>query len=533
MPLRVRLIALAAVSCLLLGTAVAVGDTSIAAVAGARQQAFLATPIGEGANVELPEDPEREALSVQAVDVGRKAAEPTVGVQRDGTAFFAAADLDGVVSGTGARTELLRSKDGGLTWKSVQPTAPVVKSVPPANADPYVWVDPKTDRVYNLDLAGCGYVQASDDKGETYTTSLAACGDSVDHQTLFGGPRPAGLKLPKLQGEYPTILYYCSNRVVDSRCGRSLDGGRTWITTLSPAYPGFDATVGGICNGLHGHGVVDRDGRIFLPKGHCGLPFVSISEDGGDTWTRVQVATEPAGDPPLPAFRYAGAFQHTSVAVDDAGNVYYVWPGKDLRPYLAVSRDNGRTWSKPLLIAPPGVNEVNFPTIDAGSAGNVAITFVGSPATSPGVLGGGNAKRPWLQYVMVSTHALDARPLMLSTTTSAPDNPVHRGDCFSRCGGMYDFLDVIVAPSGEVWATSSDTCTSAACVAGTSAGADGGVGRGVAIRQLDGPRLRTPSPTPSGVPTIMPTSTSTPTATPTATATATPTSAPTPPALTG
>jgi hypothetical protein len=464
-------------------------------IAGAVQQAFEPVRAGSDVmeNVALPDDPARPKLSVQVVDVGRKAAEPTVGIQRDGTAYFAAADFDGIVAGTGARTELLRSKDGGLTWQSVQPPAPVVKSVPPANADPYVWVDTTTDRVFNVDLAGCGYMQASDDDGATWSTSLAGCGDSVDHQTVFGGPPPAGLKIPKVgTASYPNVLYYCTNRVVDSRCSRSFDGGKTWVTTATPAYPGFDPAESGICNGLHGHGVVDKDGRIFLPKGHCAKPYVSISEDGGDTWTRVRVSNTPAGEAVLPPFSYAGAMQHTSVAVDEAGNVYYVWPDQTLRPWLSVSTDHGRTWGKPMLIAPPGINEVNFPTVDAGAAGDIAITFVGSPSSSPGVLGGGNAKRPWNYYVLSSTNALDAQPLFLSTTANDPADPIHRGDCFSRCGGMYDFIDVVVAPAGEIWATASDTCVSAGCKAGTSSGADGGVGRGLAIRQIGGPLLRTP-----------------------------------------
>ena len=465
-------------------------------VPGAVHNAFIPVLLTseETENVELPPDPERPVLSVQAVDVGRRAAEPTIGVTRDGTAFFTAADFDGLISGTAARTELLRSSDGGLTWESVQTPAPAVKSLPPANADPYVWVDTSTGRVFNADLLGCGYLQRSDDKGETWETSLAACGDSVDHQTLFGGPTPAGLKVPKVGvgSPYPNVLYYCTNRAADSRCSRSFDGGVTWLTTATPAYPGFDPVEGGICNGLHGHGVVDKDGRIFLPKGHCAKPYVSISEDGGDTWTCVKVSDTPAGDAVIPPFEYAGAFQHTSVAVDEAGNVYYVWPDSQLRPIFAYSTDHGRTWSPPRLISPPGVREVNFPTIDAGAAGHVAISFVGSPSPTPGVLGGGDARRPWNYYVLSSNNALDQEPLFLSTTANDPADPIHRGDCFSRCGGMYDFIDVIVAPAGEIWATASDTCTTQTCRSSGGA-ADGGVGRGIAIRQVGGPLLRQPT----------------------------------------
>ena len=68
--------------------------------------------------------------------------------------------------------------------------------------------------------------------------------------------------------------------------------------------------AGGFCGGLHGHVKADLDGRIFLPKGHCGFPWLAISADGGDTWTRVQISNliGAAGDP--------------SVATDTGGNVY-------------------------------------------------------------------------------------------------------------------------------------------------------------------------------------------------------------------
>jgi hypothetical protein len=478
-----------------LAIALAAAATGIAGAAdpggpveGQLQQAFVPARASSGAVANTPvadDDP----LVVQAVDVGRRSAEPTVAVDTDGVAYYTAANFDSSI-GNQARTELMRSTDGGLTWKSVQTTSPVLKSEPATTLDPYVWVDTDTDRVFNVDLVGCGFLQVSDDKGESWESSLAACGDSVDHQTLFGGPRPTGMLLPQL-GDYPNVVYYCTNRILDSRCGRSTDGGRTWVTTATPAYPGFDPAGGGMCNGLHGHGVVDKDGRVFLPKGHCGNPWVSISEDGGDTWTRVKVSDKLSGTPVVPVLRYAGTYAHTSMAADDAGNLYYVWPDDKMRPWLSISTDHGRTWQEPLLVAAPGVNETNFPTVDAGAEGTVAIIYVGSAGNTPGAVGGGNARRPWNHYVLTSTNALDAEPLFRSTTTNDPADPIHRGDCFSRCGGMLDFLDVVVAPSGEVWATAVDTCATSACIGGGAVDADR-VGRGLAVRQIGGPLLRTP-----------------------------------------
>jgi len=175
--------------------------------------------------------------------------------------------------------------------------------------------------------------------------------------------------------------------VIDSTCGRSLDGGITWSASGEPAYQGYDQAAGGLCGGLTGHLAADPEGRIFLPKGHCGHPWISISADDGTTWTRVQVST------------MTSMYTHTSVASDSAGNLYYVWIGDNQLPYLATSTDHGLTWSQPTMVAPPGVAQVNFPVIDAGDPGNVAISFPSTTTT--------DKSRAWDQTVVVSTDALD------------------------------------------------------------------------------------------------------------------------------
>ena len=154
-----------------------------------------------------------------------------------------------------------------------------------------IYVDPTTGRVFNFDLEGaCNFLNYSDDKGASWTTNPLACGNIVvDHKTIVTA-RPTSL--PTVG--YPNVVYWCSNRVADSTCGRSLDGGITWTATGTPAYTGYDPAAGGLCGGLTGHLAADPDGRIFLPKGHCGHPWVAISDDEGTTWTRVQVSNVSA-----------------------------------------------------------------------------------------------------------------------------------------------------------------------------------------------------------------------------------------------
>lgn len=412
-----------------------------------------------------------DLLTLQAVDVGTTAAEPTIGVGPDGTAYFSGSvlDIETNVTWGVAQTKTMRSTDGGLSWQLVQLRVPVADlSILPGNLDPLIYVDPSTGRVFNIDLYGvCSWLNFSDDHGETWIPSPLSCGVLVnDHQTMVAGV-PRGGHTTSL---YPNALYYCVNQLIQTGCGRSFDGGFVWTPMPEMPYPILNNEGG--CGGLTGHLETDPEGRLFIPAGSCDDPHVAISEDSGDTWTRVQVATSPV------------SVSHTSVAADEAGNLYYAWislVGTRRLPFLAISTDHGLTWGTPIMIAPPGVNHANFPVVAAGDAGHIAINFPGTTATSQ------TRTAPWNQYVAVSANALDAAPIFLSATGNDPADPIHRGGCLGRCGGMWDFIDVQVSGQGDAWAAASDDCLDV-CVTGTGQMAH--TGRGIAIRQIGGPSLR-------------------------------------------
>ena len=163
------------------------------------------------------------------------------------------------------------------------------------------------------------------------------------------------------------------------------------------------------------------------------------------------------------------------------------------------------------MVAPPGVREVDFPTIDVGDPGRIAITFPGT--TSSG--GSKDKTRPWNSYVVMSSNVLASNPLFLSNIANPKWDPVHRGDCGGesggRCGRMYDFLDIVSSPvdQGRIFATEVDTCTTylscstkrvagendddtVAYEEGTTHGAADDM-QGVVIREVSGPALRGPS----------------------------------------
>jgi len=435
-------------------------------------------------------DSKYPTLVLKQGPVGRDAAEPTIGIDAKGRAFYPAATFDG--PGGFADTRLRRSVDDGRTWKDITPTPPDGLD-PPITLDPYVYVEENSGRLFNLDLyVGSSYLSFSDDGGKTFETNPVASGNNIvnDHQTLSAGPltkQAKGLGLTTFDSKFPEVLYYCFNRVTDSSCSRSLDGGRTFTSSGEPPYPGVEPKEGGdFCGGLHGHVIADREGRVFLPKGHCNRPYISISNDAGTTWNRGRVSD-----------RIDMPDNQSSIAADRLGNLYYVWyDSKHRLPWLAISRDHGKTWGDPIMIAPPGVHEVQWPSVTAGDTGNIAISFPGTTSKDQG-----DPTRPWNYYVVASVNTLSKKPVFVSNISNPPNDPVHRGDCPGRCGNMLDFLDVQISPepqNHDIWATVTDTCTELKdCNSDPDAkGFSDDDGdrraadmRGLYVRQISGPRI--------------------------------------------
>jgi hypothetical protein len=405
----------------------------------------------------------------------------------------------------------MKSTDGGRSWHVTQPAIAGQNSMV-VSTDPYIYVDPHVSqrdaRVFDIDLQGVNgaHLAYSDDGGKTWTQSLLSAAGVNDHQTLISGVEPKSVNIPLLDANYQKIVYYCVNQVADASCLRSFDGGHTFTQANQTGYEAFNPTYlssfddkhnDGICGSLHGHAATDSAGRLFIPRGYCNIPMIAISSDAATSFHDVQVSNVSIDG------------EQASVAVDRNDNLYYVWEGGGHNlPYLSISRDHGEHWSTPLMIAPPGVHEVDFPSIDVGDPGKIAISFPGT--TSAG--GVKDKTRPWNSYVVVSTNALSKNPLFLSNISNPKFDPVHRGDCgetnAGRCGHMYDFLDVVSAPEdqGRVFATAVDTCTAmdhcnSRRVAGENdddivqyeLGNTHGAAidmQGVVIREVSGPALR-------------------------------------------
>lgn len=408
-----------------------------------------------------------------------QAIEPTIGLGPDGTLYYQAsskpttqpttvADVDAV---SGVRPEVWRSEDLGLSWTDVSPQLhDALRHVPPLSrqaatpgfsGDPFLHVDPLTGRVINYQQQSyllCDHFAVSDARGDSWrqrTTcpeSLVADDSFGDHPSLVTGV-PRAHDLPP--GE--TMAYFCSS----SGCRASADGGMTWG---APVQPYVD------CETQYGHLDAAPDGTLYLPRKTCGSAQLAVSRDDGATWTQ-HVVDDTIWTHSHEAWE--GSDHDAAVAVDAAGNVYYLWLSTDRMPYLAVSRDLGATWTAPMPVAPPGVTYALFPNVVAGDEGRIALAYLATDVAS------GSRDDPeavWRMLVSVSLDALADAPVFATITAHHPDDPIRRGPCINfRCyihpgpmgngppnEGVYDFLDVDLDPlTGRVVVALVDLCNGA------------------------------------------------------------------------
>jgi hypothetical protein len=444
---------------------------------------------------------------ITRADTGFQASEPTLGVMKDGTLFF--------VGTEGGQHAVLRSRDDGATWTRLDPGASG-QQAEENTFDPYIWVDPGTDRLWDADLTApnCAGISASDDGGDTFTFSTNC--NHTDHQTLFAGPPPKGGTEPT---GHPHVVYYCSNdggatvESLGTGCSRSLDGGTTWIRTGALAFQNDPSRTGGsfgipgFCSGATGHGHVGPDGTVYVPRGWCDQPYLAFSKDEGLTWTRTKVADlgvivgiedEVIGT----TAGFAIEDHEASVATDAAGNLFYMWIAGDHLPYVAVSRDGGASFAKPLMVAAPGVNEAWGPSIAAGDKGRIAFAYIGT-TNSPGgpycskttsvttcETADGRPATPasayegtkWNGYMGMSVDALAGKPEFQSAAVSTQEDPLVAGaGCGPvRCLAELDFIDVVIARDGSAWAAFVDGCDADACT---------GSGVGILGHMTGGPPL--------------------------------------------
>lgn len=384
---------------------------------------------------------------------GMAAQEATIVVSGRGTVFYSPASV--ARNPLALPAGLAQSSDGGRSWvlNDASPgDATAVSNVQNCFCDPTVLLDRQTGRLFwfSEDNFYCGgNLNVSDDDGRTWRrTSQFGCPTTQDYDVLWVG-KPVQSKTVG----YPNILYFCSQGPVIAAgptrgCVKSLDGGLTSVPVGSTGGTGLlPPPSGGQCSQYPvsaGHEAASGpDGSIYLPVVACSTPAVAISRDEGSTWRYVFLASVAGG---------AGGLGGQTVAVDDAGTVYAGYIDAARRPLLRISHDAGRSFGRPLDLAPAGVGAEAKIAAAATTTGQVAVAFWGS-RTAGGPVSG---------YLAASHNGGATSPTFYTAAVNAPGRPLcSSSSCMSSspsAGNRIDYLGAAVAPDGTAWGSFVADC---------------------------------------------------------------------------
>ena len=176
-------------------------DSPIIVEAGLPDGLFVTDSTGNYTDVEPLE------MQFYFSNVGEQGAEPSLGVTSSGCIFFIAFEKP------------MRSCDGGLTWENTADASQAFFT-----NDPYGWVDPITDRVFNIHMMGLWttWIGWTDNDGESWEANPHDSGAPVnDHIKLGSGPwtnAGYGIGGGASSSFYETAVYFCYNKLAYISC---------------------------------------------------------------------------------------------------------------------------------------------------------------------------------------------------------------------------------------------------------------------------------------------------------------------------
>lgn len=296
------------------------------------------------------------------------------------------------------------SHDGGSTWGGLicMDLVTIGGIVYTSSSPPMVGFDHQ-DTAYLADFfvdisdsSSAGFIafEKSTDGGRNWTAPVPALGrpnsDTV-HPSLAVD---VGSSSPYLNSVYISAVVagpiqdITKNQVTVSH---SRDQGNSWKqVAVAPVQTSpkvdFDTSL-----------TVGKDGTVYVTWMYCntgpsacgnlkGYMLFSKSTDGGDTWSAPVLMTT-LDLPPELVLQNTGNFVTTIpvIGVDNSngpysGNLYVTlpnWTGSYFQVGVIHSTDGGKTWSKPVALAPPSdTHDQFFPWLSVSPTGLVGVSWL-------------------------------------------------------------------------------------------------------------------------------------------------------------
>ena len=282
--------------------------------------------------------------------------------------------------------------------------------------------------------------QRSMDRCETYErnpdANMTVPVDDRNWMEFYGGDN-VYLAYREFTGLQATSKFYIN---------ASNDGGLTYGPAVLAALGGnttgnlaVDQSDGTVYFVFQGPG--SDNNKVMVTIGHPPLPGVAPLE-----YHTVTAAAGKSGT-------IAALFPVVKVAKD--GTVYVCYSDGGTGIFIAHSRDQGNTWSQPVLVSDPSQSNTSlFPWLAAGDqAGSVAVVWFGANAAeSEDGKGLNNDAANWRVYFAESFDATDVNPTFYEAVAS--DHIVHAANIsLGGFGGtanrnLGDFFQVAVDPQG-------------------------------------------------------------------------------------
>ncbi|MDT7572049.1 MAG: hypothetical protein QOE05_2223 [Actinomycetota bacterium] len=380
------------------------------------------------------------------------AVEPTIGANwKNGRAMVIANTTPYIVSFNTARHSATWTPSLGITTQYT-------------TLDPILWSERETGRTIVSQLAGTtSLMDVSEDGGESWQPAQGGGPSGVDHQTVGGGPYSETLK--PLTATYPRAVWYCSQGVAAAFCSISTDGGFTYGPS-KPLYTLAGAGPLSGCGGLHGHVNVRQDGTAMVPNKGClesigttqttdasKVGLVTNSDNNNGPWTVDLVpdsTTRARMDPYVDA--------------DAANTMYLAYVDGTDKMKVAVKKKGG-SWAKSVDVGKAaGVKSSAFPLVIGGSAGRVAVAYLGSKTAPEGNIDAQSAKFMGTWQLYISTSLDSGRTWSTQQVTKDERYPVQVG-CIRKTSNtcnhrnLYDFNGISVDQLGRVLVVAADGCT--------------------------------------------------------------------------